>query len=43
VCEHVPWAGFPALVAAGRITDATTLAAYALLLLERGVSVDSPA
>jgi rhodanese-related sulfurtransferase/8-oxo-dGTP pyrophosphatase MutT (NUDIX family) len=36
VCAHVPYAEFPRLVAQGRITDATTLATYALLLMERG-------
>jgi 8-oxo-dGDP phosphatase len=39
VCAHVTFAEFPALVASGRITDATTLATYALLLLERGQTV----
>jgi rhodanese-related sulfurtransferase/8-oxo-dGTP pyrophosphatase MutT (NUDIX family) len=39
VCAHVPYAEFPRLVAAGRITDATTLAAYALLLMERGATI----
>jgi hypothetical protein len=34
---------FPRLVADGRITDAATLAAYTLLLLERGFSIDSVA
>lgn len=40
---HVPFEEFPRMVAAGRITDAATLAAYALLLLERGVSITGPA
>ena len=42
VCAPVPYAEFPAMVAAGRITDATTLAAYTLLLLERGALVTGP-
>jgi 8-oxo-dGTP pyrophosphatase MutT (NUDIX family) len=40
---HVPFDEFPRMVAAGRITDAATLAAYALLLLERGAAVTAPA
>jgi rhodanese-related sulfurtransferase/8-oxo-dGTP pyrophosphatase MutT (NUDIX family) len=42
VCAHVPYAEFPKLVAEGRITDATTLATYAILLLERGATVTGP-
>ncbi len=42
VCAPVPYAEFPAMVADGRITDATTLAAYTLLLLERGATVSAP-
>jgi 8-oxo-dGTP pyrophosphatase MutT (NUDIX family) len=41
VCAPVPYDEFPRLVADGRITDAATLAAYTLLLLERGFSIRS--
>jgi len=41
-CAHVPYGEFPAMVAAGRITDSATLAAYALLLIEQGAAVAAP-
>jgi 8-oxo-dGTP pyrophosphatase MutT (NUDIX family) len=41
-CAHVGYADFPAMVAAGRITDSATLAAYGLLLLDRGAAVTGP-
>jgi 8-oxo-dGTP pyrophosphatase MutT (NUDIX family) len=42
VCTHVPFEAFPGYVATGRITDASTLAAYTLLLLDSGVSFTGP-
>jgi len=39
ICEHIPFDHFPHLVATGRITDASTLAAYTLLMLDRGVAI----
>ena len=42
VCAHVTFAEFPNLVAAGKITDATTLAAYTLLQFARGVTLTDP-
>jgi 8-oxo-dGTP pyrophosphatase MutT (NUDIX family) len=42
ICEHIPFAQFPHLVATGRITDSSTLAAYTLLLLDRGLTITAP-
>jgi 8-oxo-dGTP pyrophosphatase MutT (NUDIX family) len=40
-CRHVPFEQFPRMVAAGQITDAVTIAAYGLVLLDRGITVTS--
>jgi 8-oxo-dGTP pyrophosphatase MutT (NUDIX family) len=42
VCQHIPFEEFPKLVAAGRITDACSLAAYALLMLDAEWSAEHP-